>query len=233
MRSTMPTSRDRLFYDRYSHCIRAVVEYAGCLRELTGDESRDLDTIKERLHIQHSWKLRQRIGLFSSHTSNEIASSPPPAGVLEVLMKFVSELSKSKSHKLVIGYHVVYIYSNDLAWLKKFGEISLGRVKFTEATVTTSKGSVLVKSSDHQYRTYFRQALLTAQEKTFVSNWLKNQNCIRMSPSLEKYCNNSNIRTYGNFFFDHCDLKLLQMLTLVRPNLVRETRNIVKEPLNN
>lgn len=228
----MPTSRDRLFYDCYSYCMRAGVEFAGCLRDLAGDEDQDIVKVQGRLQIQYSWKhhVSQTYGVT---TSGPIESVKPPDGVEEILTRFVSELSKSKSHKLVIGYHVVYVYSNDLKWLTNLSKIPLGKVKFTEATVTTSKGSVLIKSSEHQYRTYFKQTLLTAQEKTFVSNWLKNQQDIRMSPSLKKYCNNSNVRTYGNFFFDHRDLKLLQMLTLVRPNLVRETRNIVKEPLNN
>ena len=233
MRSTMPTSRDRLFYDCYSYCMRAGVDYASCLRELTGDKDQDITKVQGRLQIQHSWKMHVSHTGVGSFTSGPIESVKPPGGVEEILTRFVSELSKSKSYKLVIGYHVVYVYSNDLKWLTNLSKIPVGKVKFTEATVTTSKGSVLIKSSEHQYRTYFKQTLLTTQEKTFVSNWLKNQQDIRMSPSLKKYCNNSNVRTYGNFFFDHRDLKLLQMLTLVRPNLVRETRNIVNEPLNN
>lgn len=228
----MPTSRDRLFYDCYSYCMRAGVDYASCLRELTGEEDQDIAKVQGRLQIQYSWKMHvsQTHGI---PTSGPVESVKPPGGVEEILIRFASELSKSKSHRLVIGYHVVYVYSNDLKWLTTLSEIPVGKVKFTQAQVTTSKGSVLVKNSRHQYRTYFKQTLLTAQEKTFVSNWLKNQQGIRMSPSLEKYCNNSSVRTYGNFFFDHRDLKLLQMLTLVRPNLVRETRNIVNEPLNN
>jgi hypothetical protein len=213
--------------------MRADVEFASCLRDLTGDEERDIATARGRLQIQYSWRVHISSQKFAVPTSSAVEPVMPPGSIMEILTKFVSELSKSKSHKLVIGYHVVYIYSNDLDWLEQLSKIPQGTVKFTQAQVTTSKGSVLVKNSAHQYRTYFKQALLTTQEKTFVANWLKNQQNIRMSPSLKNYCNNGHSRTYGNFFFDHGDLKLLQMLTLVRPNLVRETRNIVNEPLNN
>jgi hypothetical protein len=228
----MPTSRDRLFYDRYSHCLKATVEYAGCLRELTGDEDKDIANVIRRLHIRHAWSTH-----FS--TSSTLSDFPkamnvhPPEKTKNTLVNLTSALSRSKSHRLVIGYHTVYIYSNDVDWLKQLSKMPLDNVKFTQAQVNTSKGSVLIKNSTHKHRTYFKQTLLTPQEKIFVANWLKNQSDIRMSPGLEKYCSNGHTRTYGNFFFDHSDLKLLQMLTLVRPNLVRETRNIVKEPLNN
>jgi hypothetical protein len=204
MLQTKKIKRDSLFFNEFQYQMRIGIRFSSVL------------------HSRYNW-----------HKSNDEKDWNDLSEIYTSLVQFLPRLN---GHKLVVGYETVYIYANDSQLLEEL-ETAIGMVgrynrtwvSYSEALVDRPVGTVRLKASNYKFRSYFRQTELTDTERTFLSNWLMNQgDQIRLSPNLGSWCQgNRDNRTYGNFFFDYNDPKLLSMLSLVRPGMIKITKDIM------
>lgn len=221
------SKRDSLFYERYEFCVRLLIHYAGAIRDLKFENlQEDLDRVKSRIDY--------RLNMYSSnHQSHSVYRYTESH---QYLSNIVGQLHKMSEYKLVIGYDTLYIYSNNKDKLREVVDNlpHHGRgafPKMSQARITHTPDTVVLQNSPHRYRSYFKQTVLNHTEREHVRNWLLNQgDAVRLSPGLTAWCNlvKDNARMYGNYFFDHDEPRLLSMLGLVRPGLIKCTKNIVR-----
>ena len=223
---TKIVKRDSLFYERYEYCLRFIVHYAGAIRDLSFENlQQDLDRVKSRI----DYRLKN---YSSTHQPQLTFRYNESHQYLSVMVRQLHEMS---DFKLVIGYDTVYIYSNNRRELDTIIDNLpyQGRSvfpKMSRARITHAPNTVIVQSSPHLYRSYFRQIVLNDTEREHVRNWLLNQgDAVRLSPGLMTWCNSvqNHTRMYGNYFFDHNEPRLLSMFSLVRPGLIKRTKDIV------
>lgn len=223
---TKIVKRDSLFFESYEYCLRVLIHYAGALRDLKFENLlEDLDRVKSRIDY--------RLNMFSlDHRSQHAYRYTESHQYLSVIVDQLHEIS---DFKLVVGYDTVYIYSNNRreleAIVEKLPNNGIGVFpKMSQARITHAPNTVIVQSSPHKYRSYFKQIVLNDSERDHVRNWLLNQgDAVRLSPGLTAWCNSAenHTRMYGNYFFDHDEPRLLSMFSLVRPGLIKRTKNIV------
>jgi hypothetical protein len=98
---------------------------------------------------------------------------------------------------------------------------------YTQAVVCRPKDTVQLKNPKHEFRSYIKRTKLTDEQKTHLVNFLTNQPTVRISPALNIWINGSFHRTEDYFFIDHNEISWLTMLSLVRPDLIRKTMQII------
>lgn len=224
---TKIVKRDSLFFERYEYCLRFLIHYAGAIRDLKFENlQEDLDRVKSRIDY--------RLNMYNSEYRSQVAYRYTESH--HHLNAIVGKLYEMSDFKLVIGYDTVYIYSNSRPELEAVIDNlpHTGRSvfpKMSQVRITHAPNTVVVQSSPHQYRSYFRQVVLNNTEREHVRNWLLNQgDAVRLSPGLTDWCNSVKdvTRMYGNYFFDHNEPRLLSMFSLVRPGLIKRTKTIVR-----
>lgn len=125
------------------------------------------------------------------------------------------------------------VYTNTLGLYDQLLKIKeIKNIEVTEAVVVRPKDSVICARSPHSTRTYFHDKIFHSfAEKENLSKFLLGQKDIRLSPSLEKWCNVDYQRYRGvfkHFFIDHNDDRILTLVSLVTPNLIRKSVDIIK-----
>jgi len=72
--------------------------------------------------------------------------------------------------------------------------------------------------------------VVTEPQKRSISNLLKKQEGIRLSPGLKDWTLHTNWRgwTESYYFVDHTDTGWMTMLSLVYPGLIKNTIQIIK-----
>lgn len=207
--------------------MRLLVTYSGAVRDLSyTDLTADLNRIRDRIE----WRMSRFTNEYEKTQRHNYEQSKI------YLTSLVQTLYDIQDFKLVIGYGMIYVYTQNLSDLEKIlGDMpDSGRFAWpalTRVAVTHAPGTVVIQSSPHKYRSYMRQTSLNTSEREHVRNWLKNQTpTIRLSPGLERWCAALTDETYtlGNYFFDYDDPRLLSMLSLVRPGLIKCTKTIVQ-----
>ena len=222
--NTSTVKRDSLFFDRYEYCLRLRVTYSGAIRDLRYDDlASDLNRIDTRIQsrlrmINHQGDKENKYLFAQKH-----------------LNALVTTLYNIRDFKLVVGCEVIYVYCNSREQIETILDAMPDRgwrvwPHLSIAKITHQPGTVVVQSSPHKFRSYFRQIVLNDVEREHVRNWLKNQgDAVRMSPGLHNWCYSvkDQDRMYGNYFFDHNEPRLLSMFSLVRPGLIKRTKDIV------
>jgi hypothetical protein len=135
-------------------------------------------------------------------------------------------------HKVVIEYNQVRVYTNDS---ELFSEITdtvsgLSYLTYTQAVIDRPRDTICLKESAYTHRTYLRSVVVNEQQKRSISNLLKKQEGIRLSPGLKDWTLHTNWRgwTESYYFVDHTDTGWMTMLSLVYPGLIKNTIQIIK-----
>jgi hypothetical protein len=123
---------------------------------------------------------------------------------------------------------VAYIYGNNLDFLTGLTDSDyIHSPEITEVYLDRPRDTVMLKKSNYQYRTYFRDCNITSENRQYLHNWIRNQQDIRVSPGLQEWLTNNWRNLYSNYFFDHNDIRLTQMLGLILPRALKATKTIV------
>jgi hypothetical protein len=123
---------------------------------------------------------------------------------------------------------VAYIYGNNLDFLTGLTDSDyIHSPEITEVYLNRPRDTVMLKKSNYQYRTYFRDCNITPENRQYLHNWIRNQQDIRVSPGLQEWLTNNWRNLYSNYFFDHNDIRLTQMLGLILPRALKATKTIV------
>jgi hypothetical protein len=139
-------------------------------------------------------------------------------------------LASTDDFKITVSTDYAYVYTNSL---KIIAEIqNLPYVKFsscTEVNINRPKDTVKLKNSSNRYRSYFKFLKITDKEKENLVNFFKIQkNNIRVSPALSEWVKAPKYNRIQEYYFiDYDDSMWLTMLSLVRPGIVRKTKEII------
>ena len=215
--------KDRLFYNRFVHCISFSLPEISCLKEL------DHQQIDRMVAKRRSWReISQQHNRFLTNltrTWREITDTD-----LENLHKLCDVLlAATVEFKLVTSMNRGWVYTNDTDFLDKVAEFpAIKIVGISEAVITRPKNTISLKTPKHQYRSYFRLLKISQQQKDQLLNFLVNQKAhIRISPALQLWVNQPFNRIQDYFFIDHDSESWLTMLSLVHPGLIRKTMEII------
>jgi hypothetical protein len=190
---------------------------SGCLRKL------DHDTIDTVLDIRRRW-----INGRSDYYQGRRQITDDMVDNLHTLCDTL--LITQHQYKLVAGGGCMRVYTTDTAL---FAEIlsavpSLVNVLFSRAVINRPRNTIKLKDPVHTERSYLREIKLTDQQKKSIGTFLKNQESIRLSPSLASWLVRSGSPwSQGHHFVDHNDTAWLTMLSLIRPGLIKNTIKII------
>ena len=141
-------------------------------------------------------------------------------------------INTKRQHKLIIEHNQIRVYANEP---ELFTEIidhvpGLKYPTYTQAVIDRPRDSVRLKESAYTHRTYLRSVVLNDQQKRSISNLLKKQEGIRLSPGLKDWTLHTNWRgwTESYYFVDNTDTVWMTMLSLVYPGLIKNTIQIIK-----
>lgn len=225
--------KDRLFYNRFEYAIGFRIDEASCLREL------DHAHIDEMIARRRAWReiAQQRVvgtvksSLFG-HTPYSIISRRHRE-ITETTRADLHELAdvllaSAAEFKLVVSVDQGHVYTNDRQLIDQLAVLaSLTHKEYTRAVVGRPRDTIQLKNPRHGYRSYFKNAKLTDEQKQHLTNFLANQTQVRTSPALNGWLASPFHRTQDYFFIDHDKISWLTMLSLVRPGLIRKTQQII------
>jgi hypothetical protein len=215
-------SKDRLYFDQYEYCLNFKLEELSALREL------DHAHIDRELIHRSSWRQRNpNFGGSWRGRHNDITDQHR-----QDCHALCDYLLAQQNYKLVIYGDWGYVYSSDLSMLRNMEKLDyLKPVNMKHAVTDIPRGSILIKSSQHEYRSYFRAGRVTAQQRESLRNFLANQQDIRTGPGLQRLLNNTQTHHYinDNMFIDHNGQGIVTMLGLILPRSIRKTLNLVRD----
>lgn len=158
-------------------------------------------------------------------TGDKFISASERINIVDFLVKLCAAADPVRT---AVSCNTVWVYSNNLDFLKGLADTNYSRrSEITEVLLDRPRDSVKLRKSDYQYRTYFRDCNLTQENRQYLENWLRNQQNIRVSTGLQEFLDRGWRNLYSNYFFDHNDTRLTQMLGLIVPRAVKTTKTIV------
>ena len=137
-------------------------------------------------------------------------------------------LTTASDYKLVVSVNQGHVYTNDLTLINQLDCLDfLEHKSYSWAQINRPKNTVQLKNPRHAFRSYFKTAKLTVEQKTHLTGFLLNQPTVRLSPALDEWIVGPFNRTQDYFFIDHNEMSWLTMLSLVRSGLIRKTMQII------
>ena len=215
-------SKDRLFFDRFEYCFNFKLEELGVLRNL------DHAQIDRELTHRTTW--RQRNPNFGGSWRGGRGEITEQHRV--DCHALCDHLLSQQDYKLVIYGDWGYVYSSDLPMLRNMEQLSyLRAVGMKRAVIDLPRNSILIKSSEHEWRSYFRAGRIAEQQKQSLQNFLSNQQDIRIGPGLQSFLDSNQKHHYinDNMFIDHDGQGIVMMLELILPRAIRKTLKLVRD----
>jgi len=212
---------DRLFYDHWQYSVHFRLAEVSALRD-----SLDRASIDEMLDRRQRW--RERVRQRWPHNNFVRGHDTITDLVRTNLYDFAEFLNlAAEPYKMVITVDQCRIYSNSVNLLERIGRLPFVNLpQYSQSVVTRARNTIVLKNSQYQYRSYFRNIKLNSEEKAQINDFL-NQQDVRISPALKEWIATPFNRTQDYFFVDHGSELWLTMLSLVRPGLIRRTVEIV------
>lgn len=221
-----PVVKDRLFYNRFEYAIGFTVDEASSLRELNHKEiDLTIERRKEWCDIaQQRW---HKTGTILGRHRQRKTITDQTVENLHTLADIL--LTTTADFKLVVSINQGHVYTNDLTLINQLSQFDfLANKYYTRAQVDRPKNTIRLKNPQHQYRSYFKIAKLTAVQKDHLMDFLYNQQeYIRVSPALQQWIDQPFNRTQDYFFIDYDHSSWLTMLALINPGLIRKTMQII------
>ena len=192
---------------------------AGCLRKL------DHTSIDHVINIRRSWVERSP----DYYSSNRAITDE----MVQNLHAMCDVLTNTQhQYKLIIESGLVRVYTNNYQLFNDITQAvpALYSVNYTQAVIDRPRNSIKLKESTYTNRTYLRSARISDQQKRSISQFLKNQDTIKLSPGLKNWTLHSDWRsgTESYYFVDHNDTAWMTMLSLIYPGLIKNTIQIIK-----
>ena len=195
------------------------LQEAGCLRKL------DHASIDYIVSVRREW-----VGRLKDYYSANRAITDDVVKNLHNMCDVL--INTKRQHKLVVEHGQVRVYTNKT---ELFSEITdsvpgLRYPMYTQAVIDRPRDTICLKESAYTHRTYLRSVVVTDPQKRSISNLLRNQEGIRLSPGLKDWTLYTNWRTWTEsyYFVDHTDAGWMTMLSLVYPGLIKNTIQIIK-----
>jgi hypothetical protein len=192
---------------------------AGCLRRL------DHAAIDHVVSVRREW-----VGRLQDYYSANRAITDDVVQSLHAMCDVLT--GTDRQHKLVIEHSHVRVYTNEPELFAEIADAVPGLKYpiYTQAVIDRPRDTICLKESAYSHRTYLRSVVVNEQQKRSISNLLRNQEGIRLSPGLRDWTLYTNWRTWTEsyYFVDHNDTGWMTMLSLVYPGLIKNTIQIIK-----
>jgi len=220
----MIKSRSQPWHGRYDHCVRFVIPEASVLRYL------DAKRIDKIIAWRREWgrKVMTNPGSWV-HAWAKANITDQQVVDLHAMCDFL--VNDARPRKLMISTDVVYLYTTDETLVRDV--MSLPYVQNAvhyQARIQGPPNTVLLKNPRHAWRSYFRQQLITAEQKHSLVKFLTAQSDVRLSPSMKWFLiSGHQTRVFDYYFVDHDDSGFITMLSLIAPGIIRRTLPIVTD----
>jgi len=220
----MIKSRSQPWHGRYDHCVRFVIPEASVLRYL------DAKRIDKIIAWRREWgrKVMTNPGSWV-HAWAKADITDQQVVDLHAMCDFL--VNDARPRKLMISTDVVYLYTTDETLVRDV--MSLPYVQNAvhyQARIQGPPNTVLLKNPRHAWRSYFRQQLITAEQKHSLVKFLTAQSDVRLSPSMKWFLiSGHQTRVFDYYFVDHDDSGFITMLSLIAPGIIRRTLPIVTD----
>ena len=222
------TIKDRLFYDLYQYSVSFHLDEVSALRELNHQY---IDVIIERRRQWREISLQRWTNAVQSNKNIVTRRAKDITNEnVENLHALTDVLLRGRvEFKLVTSVSSAWVYTNDVHLLETLDKLDFLVWKtYSEAVVDRPKNTIKLKDPKHRYRSYLKCVKLTDEEKTHLCNFFANQQGhARISPALLKWMDERWHRTQDYFFIDHDDESWLVMLSLIKPNMIRKTVELI------
>lgn len=218
-------SRNKLYFDKYEYCLQFYFPELSSIRERTHsgvDNALNARTWARQINFGGSWRYNNRIG---PDITDELRAD------CHLLCTFFIELVND--HKLIISCDTGYFYTNhlqDITDLLNYPQVMMEQLK--QAITDIPANSIVLKSSAHSLRTYFKsQHLANNEQKDNLRNILYNQKNIRLGPSFSEWFTRYEFSKYiaDNYFIDHNDMGILTLVSLACPIKIKNTLTIIRD----
>lgn len=134
-------------------------------------------------------------------------------------------------YKKTVYSNWVYFYTNDVDDINSLTNGPMKQVgSITQAVITHERGTVGHLDPKYKYRTYFTSHRPTPEQIETFHQFVTNcGDDVKISPGFKEWLN-SNHRYWvlDHHYIDHNDTKILTMIALINPRLIRKTKPIVK-----
>lgn len=211
-----------MFFDQYQYGLRCQILHITAIRHYTGNFVSDGAKAQRMLDMMKCWNTHisivrcDRKGFISPRERDNI-------------LDFLAQLcTVTAPLRTAVSGNTVWVYSNDIDFLQSLADSDYNRrPELIKVHLDRPRDTVMLKKSDYQFRTYFRDCNITSENRQYLENWIHNQQDIRLSPGLQEWRTNNWRNLYSNYFFDHNDIRLTQMLGLILPRAIKTTKTIV------
>lgn len=212
--------RNSLFYSKYKYCVSFNLLEVSALRY-----GFDADSIREAIHIRNGNRAQHRLW-------GGPPMGPIPINVTDDIIDLGILLGLEKDFKIVFSFDLAYVYTNDINFIVKISQLKyVKNLKYSQAEVTVASGTIQRRCRDYQKRSYFYWRKFDEKQKQSLTNFLKTNSTngdLKMSPALRYWSGAiKSFVTQEHFFIDYNDDRLLTMLALIKPKLIRKTLKIV------
>lgn len=221
-----PEHRQKLYFDQYQYCISFVHRKISVIRGLTQKQCQRNIEFRQRWEQSHAPSSRRGPipTVFTAETQQSLLG----------LCTLLADHKANHGCKLVLGEDWAYVYTNNLELLSKFQAWPLVcRIEVREALCTIPRDVILQNQPEFRYRVYFRERLVSDDEKQRLRNWLNHQpqDQVRGSPTLRRWLPVVSAKWNRNlcqryYYVDFQDQASITMLGLVTSGLIRNTCTI-------
>lgn len=216
-------NRDRLFFDQFQYGLRCQIPHITAIRNYTGDFAKDSELAHRMLDLMKRW--HSHVNTLNYHAGDGFISVNDRSNIIDFLSKLCAAVDPVRT---AVSCNTVWVYSNNVDFLQSLADSEYSRKsEITLVQLDRPRDTVLLKKSNYQYRTYFRDCNITQENRQYLENWIHNQTDIRVSPGLQEWFGKGWRSLYSNYFFDHNDIRLTQMLGLILPRAIKTTKTIV------
>ena len=218
----MTKPRTHLWFGKYDHCVRFSMPEASVLRYLSHKK------IERIIGLRREWGKRMMTNAQPGSWLRawaKVEITDQHVDDLHTMCDFLS--ADTRDRKMVISSDVVHIYTTDATLVQDI--MAMPYVVDPQHTRAVAGGSPDVlqrKNVRHAFRSYFRQQIVTPEQKTSLATFLAAQDGVRLSPTLKWVLGqdtSKSQRFFEYYFVDHDDSGVITMLGLILPGAIRKT----------
>lgn len=218
--------RPDLWFGCFNYCVKFHVNEAGCLREL------DHKKIDRNIRARREWgRVRRPPINYGGSWHNqwtELVITDQDVVTLHQLCDFFTQ--DNRNRRITISGNTIYVYTNDLSLSQDIeNNVGVSAFHVQQLQLVGTPGTIKLKKSDYQYRTYFKSIRLPLNSADQLRQFLLNQSDIRLGPGLKDWTKRHGFWTMDYFFIDHNNPATISMLGLIAPGIARKTVPIVTD----
>lgn len=207
-------SRDRLYFDQFEYSMRFRLLHSGRMRDLA-----EHAIVNSCAHARHLSQIMRgpRQSINDQQEQDLLAMA-------EIFRSF------DQPYKRIVYSDWQYVYTNDLHMFDAIaGSSGLAHISYHRAVVDQPRNTVVLKHSDYQYRSYFREAWYTQDQiQTLQQFLLSRPQQFRMTDYWRSRWKHRHIYITRSNFVDHHDAQDVLLLQMTVPGCIRKTLPIVQ-----